>query len=189
MVDNVGGEAHDTIFFTAITNENQLPVIEITSPLDSSIIQYGSDDPLAIEASDPDGSISSVKVYLNGSLSFTFRNTPYTIGLNRIGIGDYVVVAEAMDDREGIARDTIFFSISDSTVSSVPQINTEELLVYPNPAKNMLHFNLSSDYEIYTLTGQKILKGTKAFQVDISELVGGLFVLKTDYGVYIVRKD
>jgi GH35 family endo-1,4-beta-xylanase len=189
VVDNIGGETHDTIAFTAITNENQIPVIEITSPQDSSIIKYGSEDILAIEASDPDGNISSVMVYLNGNLTFTFRSAPYSIGLNRMSIGDFDLVAEAVDDRGGTAADSIFISITDSTVSSVQQLNTEALIVYPNPVKHTLRFGKKCDYAIFTLRGMKLLEGRGSFQADVSSLSQGMYIVKTNHGVSKLRKE
>jgi GH35 family endo-1,4-beta-xylanase len=86
-VDNRGGKASDTVSFTVVLPANILPLAEITAPEDSSTIYYGSQITLAIEASDSDGTIYRVELYINNSLSHTFYEGPYNLELDTLSVG------------------------------------------------------------------------------------------------------
>lgn len=188
VIDDGGGEVFDTVSFFALDSVNLLPFIDITSPGDSAVLPYGSEDLLTIEAADSDGSIEYVKVFLNDALTFTLYHSPYSIGLNQLGIGDYFMLAEARDNRGGTASTSVFFSIVDISASSIPAIHSVAFEIYPNPVTNTLHLSHSCNYALFTITGRRLLEGRETEVVDVSKLEDGMYLLKTNHGIHKVIK-
>ena len=187
--DDKGGIASDTVSFTVMLQENILPYIEITSPEDSSLISYGNDILLTIDASDSDGTISSVEILLNNAPVYTFYESPYTLDLDTLSIGAYKIIAIATDDRNGLASDSIYINVEDGASSSSGlMLNTSAIVIYPNPASEIFYFNRRCNYEIYTIPGIRVLEGKEALHVDVSQLETGLYLVKTNYGVSKLRK-
>ncbi len=61
----------------------------------------------------------------------------------------------------------------------------QELSLYPNPVKDVLHFGdaaHTTTYSIFTIHGMKILEGI-GNSVDVSSLKDGVYMLKTDFGM------
>ena len=54
-----------------------------------------------------------------------------------------------------------------------------ELVLYPNPAMDVVYFNESVDYRIFATSGSLVLQGT-GNQVDITSLTRGIYYLKSD---------
>ena len=53
--------------------------------------------------------------------------------------------------------------------------------LYPNPAKNSFSISSSNEvisYVIYSISGDKVLKGTNKINIDISSLSSGIYFVK-----------
>lgn len=190
QVDTALYALFDSVLFGDLLPENIPPVIEITWPGDSSLIHPGEEVVLTIDASDSDGSIASVDLYLDRILVQTYYQEPYTFDLDTLSEGDYWFHAIATDDRGGQAADSIFLQVKLPISAASPSASPHTTLqIYPNPASSIVHFSRPCDFEIYTLTGIKVLGGEAGRQVDVSGLSGGLYIVKTEQGVFKLRKN
>lgn len=78
-------------------------------------------------------------------------------------------------------------------VTSVNEIGSIDLDIYPNPCQNKISFdwpNSNSDfrYSILDITGKMMLNGAVATNIDVSILASGTYILSVDNGQNIVRK-
>ena len=78
--------------------DNSAPTVSITSPNDGATFAEGDNIALAANASDTDGSISSVTFYNNGNLVATENDAPYTATLTNAAPGSYSITARATDN-------------------------------------------------------------------------------------------
>ena len=72
-------------------------------------------------------------------------------------------------------------------ITSVNNVNKEELIIYPNPAKQFITIKINSkdytgEYELINLTGKIILKNNYTNKIDLSEIEPGIYYLKTAFG-------
>lgn len=81
------------------------------------------------------------------------------------GNADYWVVKLAPDN----------MSVTDSQLS--------QLEIYPNPAKDVVHFSKAIDGELYNATGQKVMSIKNAKSVNVSGLAKGVYMLITTEGI------
>ena len=73
-------------------------------------------------------------------------------------------------------------------VTDLNTITSEHLTVYPNPTTGELHLNRSQSWELYTSWGVKVKEGSDK-EIDITELVSGLYVLRSQTTVLYVVKN
>jgi hypothetical protein len=88
-------------------------------------------------------------------------------------------------------------NIINNRVISVGNLNDKNVLVYPNPAQNMLIVNIpaasKTSFKLMSLLGDEIyameISNTSTQQIDVSKLVPGTYLLqiKNDSGNYIKR--
>jgi plastocyanin/predicted extracellular nuclease len=84
-----------------------------------------------------------------------------------------------------------------TTDISVKESFLNDVSVYPNPAQDILFIELSGDselteMEIYSIGGQKLVKGSfnsNTYQVDVSELPQGMYLLKLTRGSKMAVKN
>ena len=103
LVGTVNGNALESTTGATINivEANALPVVEITSPVESSSFTTGDDVPIVATASDTDGTISSVE-FFDGTTSIgTDAEAPYAVTLPSISEGDHIITATATDDAGG----------------------------------------------------------------------------------------
>ena len=79
--------------------ENEPPVVSITSPEHNSSVAGPALVAVTAEASDPDGSISSVDFLVNGVRIATATRAPYSFSANIEMLGAVTLTAIARDDR------------------------------------------------------------------------------------------
>ncbi|WP_254097253.1 Ig-like domain-containing protein [Aquimarina sp. Aq107] len=107
VTDNDGATAVATKSFTVSKSNNQAPNVSFGSPSGNITVQEGYDLTVVVNANDPDGSISNVKLYINNSLVRRENVTPYEWGhdnspnpneVNGRSAGVYTVKAVATDN-------------------------------------------------------------------------------------------
>ncbi|WP_338399172.1 Ig-like domain-containing protein [Persicobacter psychrovividus] len=106
-----------------VENPNLPPTVSLTAPLDGSI--FLSDEAVLItaEASDPDGTISAVELYLDGSLLETLNSAPYQWEINDLSVGNYTLQVTATDQQGMTASsETIEISVENSSVCDFPNL-------------------------------------------------------------------
>ena len=79
-------------------DENERPEVEITSPSPGANLAAGTNVTILAEASDPDGTITSVDFYIDGFWQGTASTAPYTFEWTGLIEGSYVLTAAATDN-------------------------------------------------------------------------------------------
>lgn len=100
---------------------NELPEVELTSPTGGT--PYDDEDTITISAnaSDSDGTITSVAFYANGTLLSTDAISPYSFAWSDMDAGDYVIKAVATDNR-GATRLASMSLTVDPFVDTLPSV-------------------------------------------------------------------
>ena len=97
--DNAGATGFSTpVNITVGGTGNQLPVVNITSPVNGASFPAGSNISISANASDPDGSVSRVDFFANGSPIGTSTAAPYGITWSNVAAGSYSLTAVATDN-------------------------------------------------------------------------------------------
>ena len=129
---------------------------------DSIEYKYSADSWSIQETNDPNGSCT------NGDPNFTNR----------------VLVIPANDT---ILPDVCWGSCdSCSNLGSLENLESNELIIFPNPSSNFLNINsydLVTNFMIYDLYGKVILQKpiySKNFKIDVSSLISGTYLLYTE---------
>jgi len=73
-------------------------------------------------------------------------------------------------------------TVAKPTAITPPDISNSTLTFYPNPFTNTLDItgimtNTVATYEIYSLSGNKVLSGTYSSKIDVSGLVQGMYII------------
>ena len=105
---------------------NSNPECEILKPAEGDIYLPGEEITISINASDPEGKLKKVDLYINDQLAYTFYDAPYEINWKSWGVplGDYSIKVMAIDEtgketdklvniklKSGIAYDNILFGL------------------------------------------------------------------------------
>ncbi len=99
-----------------INVDEGLPDISLESPIDNKIYNTG-DIEFTAEASDPDGSIESVRFYLNDELIDSLFKTPYSTTISDLDLGTYEVRAIATDNASHeVESDIHTFYVKEGTI-------------------------------------------------------------------------
>ncbi len=77
---------------------NQAPSVSLTSPSNGSTVEINNAVTISANASDSDGTISSVSFYSNGSLVGTDNSSPYSISWTPSNTGSFSLTAIATDN-------------------------------------------------------------------------------------------
>ncbi|MCM8536296.1 MAG: Ig-like domain-containing protein [Lentisphaeraceae bacterium] len=105
---------------------NEAPTINFVTPANNSIIEEGASLYIKANASDSDGSINNVKLYVNGAFIRKENNAPYEWGspsqsdafLKNMAAGSYTLKVEAEDNQGKKSSKTI--SVTVKAESSFP---------------------------------------------------------------------
>lgn len=84
-----------------VLGPNTPPVISITSPASGTIFSQGSNVPITVAASDPDGSVTMVEYFANASPIGTTNVAPFGFTWINPAAGSYALTARATDNRGG----------------------------------------------------------------------------------------
>ena len=106
---------------------NIAPVISITSPLNNNSFASTSDITITANATDPDGSISSVEFY-NGSTKIgTATSAPYSFTWNDVAAGTYSLTVVATDNLNSKVRSSaVSITLSDNNLPPVVKITNPD---------------------------------------------------------------
>ena len=75
------------------------PVATITNPPPQSVFSTGTNIAINVATTDLDGTVTQVSYWVNGTLSLTTTNVPYTGVLTNLSAGVYDVMAQATDNQ------------------------------------------------------------------------------------------
>jgi hypothetical protein len=82
---------------TVVVNAPAAPVVSITSPTNQSSFATGSTINMTANASESNGTISSVSYYNGSTLLGTSTSAPYSLSWSNVPAGSYSLTAKAMD--------------------------------------------------------------------------------------------
>jgi subtilisin family serine protease/sulfur relay (sulfurtransferase) complex TusBCD TusD component (DsrE family) len=85
---------------------NGPPTITLTTPADGTSFIAPAAFTLAATASDPDGTVSSVSFYSNGSLIGSDTTSPYSVEMTAVPTGSYSLTAVAVDNQGAATTST-----------------------------------------------------------------------------------
>lgn len=156
---------------TGILEGDGLPVITIDGPTEITI-PLGTESWDLPNATALDGLDGTLPVNVN--LSQVDVNTP----------GEYSVVYSTIDSNGNTAVAIVTVIVSDEV--AVDTFTQSIIIVYPNPAKNHINFNLEGTdadaLELYDLNGQLIqmfsLNSHQINQIDLSNFKSGVYVYR-----------
>jgi len=125
-------EVIDWMYTQELPGANQAPILTVNSPdLSSGNLFYGDTTPVSLSAADPDGSITSVKVELDGVEVARTNAASVTTGavFSNLVPGDYDLRLSAIDDegREFADIHTISIVVPHPPSNSVAVININTL--------------------------------------------------------------
>ncbi|MDA8692773.1 T9SS type A sorting domain-containing protein [Saprospiraceae bacterium] len=128
------------------------------------------------------------------------NHTRLRIRCDASGNGDYIFVddvsistcgnsAAAIVNETELLSDATTYTyeeVSNTTDSTIDIENRSisEMKIYPNPATEILNIKGLNDssYEVYDITGKRVIRESKANKVDLSNLSGGTYFLRTNDG-------
>jgi uncharacterized protein (TIGR02145 family) len=140
--DNDGATTDAEITVILDSPANSAPAVSITAPANNSHHTIGNSVNISASASDADGSITSVKFYVDGSLKTTDTSSPYSYSWNTTGYsaGSHTIRARATDD-DGATTDAEISVILDSPANQAPTVSIT------TPANNS-HHNIGNSVNI-----------------------------------------
>ncbi|TRX60196.1 DUF4955 domain-containing protein [Fulvivirga sp. M361] len=166
-IDNDGLKAYDTRDILA----NQFPEVSFLTPANEQGFDFEANVLVKVAASDTDGSIARVDLYVNDKFHREELNPPYEWGVRSdadavlfdMPEGTYELKAVAYDNRQSSQEETIRITVAPEEVilSINDDINgNEKVTGYPNPFENGFSINrplsLLSNIQLLTIEGRNL---------------------------------
>lgn len=163
---------------------NQLPLVNIASPVKGNSYIAPATLTIEIEASDPDGTISKVELF-NGSVKLGESTAPpYSFTIKDLNEGSYSFHAVATDN----LKSTAISSVLELKVNKYTD-NRESFNLFPNPndGRFSINFKTSVEADNYTITitniaGNIVYRGfiskdEETMQFDLTDIMPGTYIL------------
>lgn len=184
-IANDGSGVYGTLVITiSIPPPNNLPVIEILSPLSGKHFVAPATINITADSYDTDGTITKVEFYFGPTKIGESLTAPYSCSFECTETGAFELIAVATDNLNAVAYSpsVIIYSSSDIEISDFFNL-------YPNP--NDGHFTIDflnflkderNSVTIVDLTGKVIYEGIisneeNTMQFDLSYLNSGFYIL------------
>ncbi|MGB3151625.1 MAG: Ig-like domain-containing protein [Maribacter sp.] len=199
--DDDGATNQDTFLLTVTGFSNELPTVQFIQPSGNLTLEEGyTSFMVTAEASDTDGNIFSVDLYIDDVLIRNDVTTPYewgsgdntgeTVGLAP-GIHTFKLVAT--DNKGAITQDTIEVSVEPTSLTFVEKL--ERIRIFPNPTKGEFFIDgIPEEQGIVTIRDMSgkvvfnaILK-TENQTFDISNLTSSMYMITLTYDKADVSK-
>ncbi|WP_299604080.1 polysaccharide lyase [uncultured Aquimarina sp.] len=181
--------------------ENQLPVISFNEPTSQTVtLEEGNNLMVNVAASDPDGTIENVKLYMDNVEIREEVNPPYEWGhrddldeqLKNLVAGTYQMKAVATDNRGGTSEIS-FELVVEENVLSVDEFDASDLKIkiYPNPADNIIFIENEGNttqaiqIKINDVSGRTIktiTSNSSVIEINTSALSSGMFLMTVKSG-------
>lgn len=126
-----------------------------------------------------DGNILGTYTEIDSAIGFLipYSNTAPSFGhLN----GDNLIDVIIGNERGGLS---IYYGSDDLSLNTENNEDQLNALLFPNPAKNTLFIkgDTPNYFSIYSLSGQKIKSAKFVGQIDVNELVPGIYIVEINY--------
>ncbi len=163
-------------------------------------VAYDPNNPDIIVAATYASQVSETAIYFSTDNGTTWTMVPATellystsvsMAFDFLDDGTGVTTYLSTSDLGIIAYDVLYQTLSVET----PTLDTAELLIYPNPVKDVMNIALepgahAKSVVIYNMLGAQVKQVNQASQIDISDLNSGVYLVKvTDsLGKHIVKR-
>ncbi len=149
---------------------NQLPVVSLTSPEDGTIFEAGNNIQLSATASDVDGQIVRIEFYAGTRLLGTINTTPYIYLWSNAIAGNYSICAKVYDNQGGTTLSLpVNITVKDKNENSIGE--TQSLLKLS--CKNGYQDEIVN--KAWTTTNS-VSSSTKGFKLNYSSSKGGTLI-------------
>ena len=112
----------------ATAKTNQPPVVTITAPANNATSVAPATFNISATASDPDGTVTKVEFYRNGTLLGTDATAPYSFAWSNVAVGAYALTAKAYDNAGAIT--------TSATVNVQVKANVAPTVTLTSPPNN-----------------------------------------------------
>ncbi|MDB5271816.1 MAG: hypothetical protein JWO58_183 [Chitinophagaceae bacterium] len=120
--DNLGTVTTSSTITIVVSNPNQLPTVNITSPLNNATFTSPATVSITATASDTDGTISKVDFYNGTTLLGSDNASPYSYSWTGVTAGTYTLTAKATDNQSGVTTSSAI-TIIVSNPNQLPTVN------------------------------------------------------------------
>ncbi|MEM8523842.1 MAG: Ig-like domain-containing protein [Bacteroidota bacterium] len=117
---NTGESIHNITVSDDVDPPNMIPIVSITAPADGAAFLLGDDINVTADASDSDGNITSVELFLDDASQGEVTATPYGWTLSNLAVGSYILKAVATDDDGATGEASISVTVREDTGENVP---------------------------------------------------------------------
>lgn len=152
------------------------PTVSITSPTEGQLIPEDTEFAISATSTDSDGTVESVKFYINDNFTLIFAEGPYTTEDWIIPTpGEYTVFAVAEDDDANVSTSTVVtFTVTDTTAPTIetvtPLDNATEVGISTSLA---ITFDEAVDAETGTITLKKTADNSTIEEFDVASDISG----------------
>ncbi|OHX63939.1 Ig-like domain-containing protein [Flammeovirga pacifica] len=164
--------------------ENALPTVSLATTDDATTYVLGATVTFTANASDEDGSITKVDIYVNDELIRSLISAPYELDWTATATGTYEVEAIATDDQGETASAQMSIVIEDESDITSLEDELTTVAFYPNPVKNILVLDLpesDQNINIINLEGKMIrqlLHQSNHVEIDFQSFQSGIYFIQ-----------
>ncbi len=188
---SAGGSCGRVPVTATIESDCTPPVVSFNSPTNGGSQEGLAGVTLSVDATDSDGSVSSVSfnVYQGSNptpvatYSGTQASNTFTATWIPTEEGSYTIEATATDDDGNQTTESISFTIT--IVSAISNTIESSIVVYPNPSSDSYFIGSESgqtyDYRVISLDGVTLESGNTEGSIG-SELSSGIYILELSNG-------
>lgn len=180
---------------TVTGTANQPSVITIVSPAAGTVITGAID--IAVDAADPDGTITLVEFLDGETVIGTSITAPYTFTWENPAAGFHILTVRVTDSNQGTTVSAPVSITAQNTTTPVQSSNTLHAMLYPNPSNDEVFIETDVDlstagFTLIDVLGKEIilsptLTGSGA-RINISDLTEGTYVFLIRQENKIFRK-
>lgn len=107
---------------------NLPPFVAIEEPVEGATFTHGDAVDVEVSASDPDGDIIEVELFLDGTSAGTLESQPFFWSLGELDIGVHQITARAVDDSGASASsEMVSFTVIDDDTDAGPDGGSDEV--------------------------------------------------------------
>jgi beta-xylosidase/Pyruvate/2-oxoacid:ferredoxin oxidoreductase gamma subunit len=170
-------------------SDNQPSLITITSPQPNTTISGAID--IAVDVTDPDGSITLVEFLDGNTVIGTSTTAPYTFTWDNPSAGTHSITVRVTDSNGGVTTSAVVNVTSGTITTGVQSMSSIQAVIYPNPSSGDVYIETSTDlsgasFTLIDVLGREVgvlpvITGSGA-RIDVSGLSEGTYVC-------IIRQD
>jgi hypothetical protein len=124
-IDNKGATTATTAITISVVN-NSRPSVSLTAPVTNSVYSAPAAVTLTANASDVDGTISSVRFFANGTSLGIDNSAPYEFNWSNVAAGNYTITAVATDN-SSLTTTSSAVNITVNAVNTAPNVTLTNL--------------------------------------------------------------